>query len=339
VKREVLAGCVAALALSACSSDSFVRMTDAMLFPNVEPAFEVNAVRPIWNCDKSPDPRYPCVGIGPEGFVRDLVARPFANKHVMQIRDLDRKATYRIRFTWFSMTGSCAGFSPIQGGLWIEQRQEFLIPITLVRGRTFADYAKPVGDRIRADPTNTGPGVESGLTRLSAEKIFEAEKATGKKMTPRRKSDGSLVTEPFFPPNTQCDADYMDQSAGKPFSVGLCVYARDPPENQWPWIFGDAWVKPSKRGQFRSGCREEQRNGKTWSVCLGAGTELPGGTKGTREVQRERWVARLSDSGFVMIVWGAYEEPLFLFPKWYAERQASLLEVIDSVRVERTELP
>jgi hypothetical protein len=317
MKRQVFAGCLASLALSACSNDAFVRVTDAMLFPNIEPTFEVNAVRPIWSCDKSPDPRYPCVGIGPEGFARDLVARPFANKRVMEIKDVDHKALYRIRFTWYSMTGSC------DGTIWDDRVQAFIWPVRLDNGRTFFEISKR----------------ETGLTRLSAEKIFEAEKATGKKITPRRKSDGSLVTEPFFPPNPQCSSQYMDQSAGSPFKASLWVYAPDPPESQWPWIFGDAWVKPSKRGQFKSGCRDEQRNGLTWSVCLGAGTELPGGTNGTREVQRERWVARLSDSGFVMIVWGAYEEPLFLFPKWYAERQASLLEVIDSVRVERTELP
>jgi hypothetical protein len=314
VKRQVLAAYLSALALSACSSDSFVRVTESMLFPNVEPTFEVNAVRPIWTCDRSPDPRYPCVGIGPEGFARDLVAKPFANKRVMEIRDVDRKVRYGIRFTWYSMTGSCGG------NIWDEKQEAFISPVRLEQGRTFYEIW----------------GREAGLTRLSAEKIFEAEKATGKKITPRMKSDGSVVTEPFFPPNTQCDADYMDQSAGSPFNVGLWVYAAEPTDA----TLSQSKTRPSSKGQYKTGCREEVRNEVSWRICsTRARADLPGGPQGSREVQIENWVARLSDSGFTMIVRASYAEPLFDWPQWYAERQASLLEMIDSVRLERTELP
>ncbi|MGH8355401.1 MAG: hypothetical protein ACRERY_18040, partial [Pseudomonas sp.] len=297
--------------LAGCSQETKLRFGESLLLDRSSPQLAVNAVRPIWSCDKSPDPRYPCVGVGPEGLVRDLVARPFANKRVMTIKDVDRDALYRIRFTWFSMQGSCGGSS------WDEQLQSYIWPVVLTGGRT---YFEPV---MR----------ETNLTRLSAEKMLEARLATGKYLAPRELPDGRLVREPHFPPQNQCDADYMDRSAGSPFRLGLKIYVPDP---ESPWVFGDAWIEPSKRSLFDTGCREEQRNGLTWRVCAGS-VEKKGGPNGTYESKRERWVTPVSDSGFVLLVWAEYREPLFFWPQWYAERQASLLEMIDSIRVE--ELP
>lgn len=298
--------------LGGCSLEAKRRFGEALLLDRSAPQFTINAVRPIWSCDRSPDPRYPCMGLGPEGFVRDLVARPFANKRVMVLKDVDRHTLYRLRFTWFSMQGDCGGSS------WDEQLQGFIWPLVLTGGRTFYEPS----------------GRETNLTRLSAEKILEARLASGRHLAPRELPDGSLVHLPHFPPNPQCQAFHIDKYAGVPFSMAASVYAPEPNE---PGIYGEDWIKPSTKGLFDTGCREEQLNDFTWRVCTGT-RERRGGPNGTYEAKRERWVTPLSDSGFALLMWVEYGEFLFQWPQWYAERQAALREVIDSVRIEKLPL-
>lgn len=303
------------LCLSGCSHEAKQRFGEALLLDRSAPQFTVNAVRPIWSCERSPDPRYPCVGLGPEGFVRDLVARPFANKRVMTIKDVNRNIFYRLRFTWFSMQGSC------DGSVWDEQLQGFIWPVVLTDGRTFYERSKQ----------------EVNLTRLSAEKILEASlaKGYGRNMVLRELPDGSLGYLPHFPPNLQCTAHHIDLYAGKPFGMAAKIYA---PEPEDPAIYGDDWIKPSTKGLFDTGCREEQRNGLTWRVCVGA-MERQDRRNGTPyEAKRERWVTPLGDSGFVLLIWAGHRDFLFQWPQWLAERQAAQLEVIDSVRIERLPL-
>lgn len=123
-----------------------------------KPAFAANAVRPVFDCKTSPDPRYPCEGIGPEGFKRDLVARPIT-QHAWQLDDVGRGLTYRLQYKWYAMQGSCGGF----GGFGH----------TILRdGRTF-----------RARPEADGSLYEQGLTKSSAEHILEASNAQYLKRT------------------------------------------------------------------------------------------------------------------------------------------------------------
>lgn len=288
-----------ALILLAGCSDATVRHVGEALIEDRSPiTFEVNAVRPIFNCANSPDPRYPCQGMGPEGFVRDLVARPFANKKTITVTDHDKKESFRVQWTWYSMQGSCGwnGSSDWQ----------------ISGGRIFG-----VGGAKNPKP-------EIGLTRLSAEHIDERW---------RLKHGGSRG--PTWPPQPLCSSQYMDLAAGSPFNAWLFFYKPDPTDKP----SYQSIVNGPKHSKFETGCREEKRNSLTWSVCLSAGKEWPGGPNGFRESQTERWRAHLGDSGFVMEIDGMYIEPLYLWPQWYAERRAGLLEVIDSVRFENLPMP
>lgn len=282
--------------LAGCGREAMRQFGEALIADRSPVTFVENGVRPIFDCAKSPDPRYPCQGMGPEGFVRDLVVKPFANKKSITVVDHDRKQVSRISWTWFSMQGACGGGAVLN----------FEIS----------------GRRIFARPVRTGDSGEIGLSRLSAQ--YEHEKTPIKNRYPGG---------PIWPPQSLCDADGIDLSAGHPFSAALWLYVPDPTDKSFNERLGGK-AKP-KHSDFKVGCREEQRNGLTWSVCLQAGQERPGGPNGSRETQIENWEARLGDSGFVIEVTGWYVEPLYLWPQWYAERQAALLEVIDSVRYEK----
>lgn len=283
--------CIVGILLTGCSYNTQRQFIEALLANRNPITFEVNAVRhPIFNCSDSPDPRYPCEGMGPEGFVRDLVVKPFANKRALNIIDHDKKKSFRITWTWFSMQGSCNGGERAN--------------LQLMGGRGFG----------RKGPID--PKYEVGITYLSAQKRAERW---------RRKDGESIISA--WPPQPVCAADYVDLSAGRPFSAALWLYVPEPNEKS-------PAQKTPKHSKFETGCREEKRNGLTWSVCLTAGQEWPGGPHGFLETQLEMWKAHLNDSGFIISIYGWYKEPLYLWPQWYAERQAALLEVIDSVRFE-----
>jgi hypothetical protein len=69
------------IVLSACSHDATRIFMEKLILDRSPVEFVPNAIRiPIFDCKTRPDPRYPCQGVGPEGFVRDLVITPFANK-------------------------------------------------------------------------------------------------------------------------------------------------------------------------------------------------------------------------------------------------------------------
>lgn len=293
--------CALVLALLAgCSNETKRRFGEALIADRSPITFEVNAVRPIFNCANSPDPRYPCQGMGPEGFVRDLVAKPFANKRVIDIIDLDQKKSSRIKWTWFSMQGNCRG-----GERAILQ---------LSGGRSFGK-----GGSIDSK-------YEIGLTRLSAQNLDE-----------RWRLKHGESAGPAWPPQALCNADHIDLAAGTPFRAALYIYAPEPADKAR--IADRSWVHAPKHSKFETGCHAEKRNGLTWNVCLSAGQEWPGGPHGFRETQLERWSAYLGDSGFLISIEGTYTEPLYLWPQWYAERRAALREVIDSVRFENLPVP
>lgn len=284
--------------LAGCSDATVRRVGEALIEDRSPITFEVNAVRPIFNCANSPDPRYPCQGMGPEGFVRDLIAKPFANKKTVTVVDYDQKKSYRIEWIWFSMQGSCG---------WVGSSNW-----QLFGGQSFG-----VGGAIDSKH-------EIGLTRLSAEHIDE-----------RWRLKHGESRGPIWPPQPLCSSQYMDLAAGSPFNAWLTLYKPDPADKPHYHFM----VKAPKHSKFETGCREEKRNGLTWSVCLSAGKEWPGGPSGFRESQTERWRAHLGNSGFVIQIDGMYIEPLYLWPQWYAERRAGLLEVIESVRFENLSMP
>lgn len=305
--------------LAGCSDATVRRVGEALIEDRSPATFHVNAVRPIFNCANSPDPRYPCQGMGPEGFVRDLVAKPFANKRVMDVKDEDREKVYRVQWTWFSMQGSCD--NP-RGGIWDKTKELFYSPLLIRKGRSFTFPMSVKFNRL--SPGDERNIEETGLTRLSAEHIDE-----------RWRLKHGESRGPIWPPQPLCSSQYMDLAAGSPFNAWLTLYVPDPTDKPHYHFM----VKAPKHSKFETGCREEKRNGLTWSVCLSAGKEWPGGPSGFRESQTERWRAHLGDSGFVMQIDGMYIEPLYLWPQWYAERRAGLLEVIDSVRFENLSMP
>lgn len=308
------------LLLAGCSHDTERRFLETMIADRSPVTFEVNAVRPIFDCANSPDPRYPCQGIGPEGFVRDLIVKPFANKWVTDIKDDDHKKAYQIRWTWFSMQGTC---NNPRGGTWDNSKKYFYSPIAIRNGRSFT-FPVSLKDG-RLSPGDERNIEETGLTRLSAQNLHE-------KWPVKNRSERAA-----WPPQPLCTADYIDLSAGKPFGAALWIYAPEPADKTR--IANHSWVKPPEHSNFEIGCREEKRNGLIWNVCLSAGQKWPGGPHGFRETQIERWNAYLGDSGFLISIDGTYTEPLYLWPQWYAERRAALLEVIDSVRFEKLPMP
>lgn len=153
-----------------------------------------------------------------------------------------------------------------------------------------------------------------------------------------RTYDGT-ITGPLWPPNPFCEA-VADRSAGQSFQADLNFWKPDPSDKLITDTTIDHTVKSSPRNQFKTGCRTETRNGLLWDVCLTAKLEYAEVTKPGMERrggQIERWVARLGDSGFIIQIRVHYMEPLYLYPQWYAERQAAVREVVDSVFFE--ELP
>jgi hypothetical protein len=290
------------------------------------PVFVANAVRPVFDCKTSPDPRYPCAGLGPEGFVRDLVALPITD-HVFQIDDEDARRAYRIKWTWYAMQGDCFGFGD-----------------TILRdGRTFRATANGQG-RLELKLDKVGNPLERGFTKRSSEEILETGNARYSERTGVARNGGKLV----WPPQRLCETN-MDVSAGRLFSASLWIWKPDPGD---PMVtdttIDHSWVAPPSLNQFKTGCRTEQRNGLTWDVCIGLVnqpikevTPQSGGYAvqvGVEEVQLGRWIARLGDSGFTIEVWERYRPPIFQYPRWYVERQAGFQDVIDSIRFESSPL-
>ncbi|MDR1163490.1 MAG: hypothetical protein LBM17_06630 [Candidatus Accumulibacter sp.] len=281
--------------LSACSHDTTRVFMENLLLSRSPVEFVPNAIRrPIFDCKTSPDPRYPCQGVGPEGFVRDLVITPFANIMDAEIVDYDKNRTYRVGWTWFSMVGTCR----------MSERAEFF------GGRLFSvDRNKERRDW--------------GLTFKSAEAIRDAKVA-------KFGQNGSYRIG--WPPQPLCSTDSVDMAAGSPFHAFLYFFAPEAADRAR--VGNEARLKRPKHSDFAVGCRREERKGLTWVVCSGAGQERPGGAHGFRETLLERRTAYLGDSGFLIELIAHYEEPLYLFPIWYAERRAAIDAVIDSIHFE-----
>lgn len=182
-----------ALLLGACSQDAARRFGEAVFADHSPPKFVQNAVRPIFTCGEAPDPLYPCQGMGPEGFVRDLVARPLFNPRQLNINDLDRGKAFSLRWNWFSMQGGCR--YRIDRTNYLSQGTFMSVP-SHEGGRPFL----------------------VGLTKRSAELLSQHRPA-------------SSSPKPVWPPQPICEADNLDMAAGRPFSAALWIWKPEPEES------------------------------------------------------------------------------------------------------------
>ena len=280
------------LILAGCTRNAAREFGEWAFSDRSEPRFEIDAVRPVFNCANVPDPRYPCAGIGPEGFMRDLVVKPFANKHYIDMYSESKKAGNRLWFTWFSMQGGCG-----------------------LGNRNFVREAQP---NTAAYPYYTAN--KSGTITRSADQDPKYDR----------------YQKPIYPLG-DCKTG-IDMSAGQPVRAKLQLWA--------PSKFGDDLTIPviaSATGKFKTGCRVEKRNNLTWQVCSTA-LRLKVWDKSDRmyveqERQKEVWIARLGKAGFFLQLTVTYRDPIFHYPGWYAERQANISEVIDTITLETLPYP
>jgi hypothetical protein len=294
MKRVLLAS---ALLLTACSQDAARRFGETIFADNSPPTFVANAVRPIWKCGEAPNPLYPCYGMGPEGFVRDLVARPLFNPQRLHIRNFDTDQGFAVRWTWFSMQGGCR--YRISRNSYLSKGTMMSVPVVPHRGEQ--------------------PHLV-GLTRPTAVLLSQS--------VPERQRP----VKPAWPPQPICDAQAFDvMTPSRPFSAAMWIWMPEPEERSS--LFSRP-VTPSPSGRFDTGCRWEKRSGLDWQICRTAIMQPEKGASGKREDLMERWQASLGNTGFHIQITGHFYDPLFLWPQWYAERHAALLEVIDSVRLE-----
>jgi hypothetical protein len=154
-----------------------------------------------------------------------------------------------------------------------------------------------------------------------------------------RNSKKNRVVGTMFPLG-DCNTG-IDMVAGQPFRMKMVLWA--------PGKFGEDLgvpVVPSATpGKFQTGCRTEKRNGIDWQVCNTAGKweDKPAyyrtGKVTYHEQREEVWTTRLGKAGFILRITASYRDPIFQYPLWYAERQANLLEVIDTITVEPLPYP